>query len=151
MGQTWIAVADGGKAILLENAGGALDPELRVLSVDMLENPPSREQGADRSGRMNDGRAGGVRKSAFEATDFHQLAEDRFAARFAATLDRAAAAGAYDKLVVAAPPSALGALRAAFSDRVKARITLELDSDLVNHPVAEIERRIEAAFDRRGV
>jgi protein required for attachment to host cells len=150
MGHTWIAVADGGKAILLENAGGPLNPDLRVLSVDILENPPSRKQGVDRSGRMNDGRSGGVRKSAFEATDFHQLAEDRFAARFAAMLDKAAAGGAFDKLAVAAPPSALGSLRADLSDRVKARITLELDSDLVNHPLAEIERRIAAAFDRCG-
>lgn len=146
----WVAVADGGKAILLENAGGALNPDLRVLSVAEIENPPSRAQGSDRAGRMNDGRSGGVRKSAFETTDFHQLTEDRFVARFAASLDKAAAAGAFDKLVVAAPPSALGALRASFSDRVRARITLEIDSDLVNHPVPEIERRIAAAFDRQG-
>jgi protein required for attachment to host cells len=151
MAGTWVAIADGRKAILLENAGGALNPDLHVLRIDELDNPPTREQGADRAGRMNDGRSGGVRKSAFEATDFHQLIEDRFAAQLAAALDKAAARGAFDKLVIAAPPSALGALRAALSDRVKSRIALEIDSDLVNHPVAEIERRIAAAFDRRGV
>lgn len=148
---SWVVVADGRKALLLENLGGPLNPDLRVIRVDEIDNPPSRAQGADRAGRMNDGRAGGVRKSAFEATDFHQLAEDRFAGRLAAALDKAAAGGAFDKLVVAAPPSALGALRAAFSERVKARIALEIDSDLVNHPAPEIERRIAAAFDRRGV
>ena len=150
MAPTWVAIADGRKAILLENLGGRLNPDLRVLSVEEIENPPSREHGAARAGRMNDGRAGGVRKSAFEATDFHQLTEDRFVTGFAASLDKAAQAGAFEKLIIAAPPSALGALRASFSERVKARITLEIDSDLVNHPVREIESRIAAAFDRKG-
>lgn len=150
MANSWVIVADGRKAIFLENLGGPLNPDLRVLRVDEIDNPPSRAQGADRAGRMNDGRAGGVRKSAFEAADFHQLTEDRFAADVAAVLDRSAAAGAFQKLTVAAPPSALGALRAAFSDRVKARIALEIDSDLVNHPAPEIERLIAAAFDRKG-
>ena len=150
MPRTWVAIADGRKAILLENAGGRLNPDLRVLTVEEIENPPSREQGTSRAGRMNDGRAGGVRKSAFEATDFHQLSEDRFVTRFAASLDKAAEAGAFERLVIAAPPSALGALRASLSDRVKARITLEIDSDLVNHPLREIENRIAAAFDRKG-
>lgn len=150
MSHNWIAVADGRKAILLENLGGALNPKLRVLSTEEIVNPPSRDHGADRAGRMNDGRSGGMRRSAVEATDFHQLTEDRFVAAFAASLDAAAAAGAFDRLVIAAPPAALGVLRAALSDRVKARLALEVDSDLVNHPVAEIERRIAAAFDRRG-
>jgi protein required for attachment to host cells len=146
----WVAIADGRKAILLRNEGSALKPALRVLSVEEIENPPSRAQGADRAGRMNDGRAGGVTKSSFDATDFHQLTEDKFAARFAAALDKALSSDAFDKLVIAAPPSSLGVLRASFSDRVRSRIVLEIDSDLVNHPVPDIERRIAAAFDKRG-
>lgn len=146
---TWIAVADGRKALVLENEAADLKPRLRVVSVEEIKNPPTRLQGAAPAGRMNDGRAGSVRKSAFETTDFHQLEEDRFAARFAADLDRAAAAGMFARLVVVAPPVALGALRAAFSERVKTRIALEIDRDLVNHPVDEIERLLSDAFDRR--
>lgn len=149
MPQLWVAVADGRKALLFENAGSMLKPDLSVISVEEIDNPPSRAQAADRAGRMNDGRAGSNRKSAFQATDYHQLAEDRFAAKFAAVLDKAADAGAFDRLVIAAPPSTLGALRAAFTSRVQAKIVFEADSDLVNHPVSEIERRLAAAYDNR--
>jgi protein required for attachment to host cells len=149
MPQIWVAVADGRKALLFENAGSMLKPDLQVISVEEIENPPSRAQGADRAGRLNDGRAGGVRKSAVEAKDFHQLAEDRFAAKFAASLDKASANGAFDRLVIAAPPTTLGALRDAFTPRLKAKIAFETDIDLVNHPVAEIEKRLAAAYDNR--
>jgi protein required for attachment to host cells len=149
MPQTWVAVADGRKALLFENYGSMLRPDLAVISVEEIDNPPSRAQGADRAGRMNDGRAGGVRKSAFAATDFHQLAEDRFAAKFAAALDKAAAAGSFDRLAIAAPPSTLGALREAFTPRLRSKIVFETDIDLVNHPVAEIEKRLAAAYDNR--
>lgn len=149
MSQIWVAVADGRKALLFENAGSMLKPDLNVISVDEIDNPPTRAQGADRAGRMNDGRAGGVRKSAFEAKDFHQLAEDRFAAKFAAALDKAAANGAFDRLVIAAPPSTLGALREAFTPRLRSKIAFEADVDLVNHPVSEIEKRLAAAYDNR--
>lgn len=149
MPQIWVAVADGRKALLFENLGSMLRPDLSVISVDEIENPPSRAQGTDRAGRMNDGRAGSVRKSAFEAKDFHQLAEDRFAAKFAAALDKAAGNGSFDRLVIAAPPSTLGALRDAFTQRLRAKIVFETDIDLVNHPVSEIEKRLAAAYDNR--
>lgn len=151
MPQMWVAVADGRKALLFENMGSMLRPNFAVIGVDEIENPPSREQGADRAGRMNDGRAGGVRRAAFEVKDFHQLAEDRFAAKFAAALDKAAAAGSFDRLAIAAPPSTLGALREAFTPRVREKIVFETDIDLVNHPVAEIEKRLAAAYDNRRV
>lgn len=150
MTETWVAVADGRKAVLFKNSGSRFKPDLHVLRVDEIENPATREQGADRAGRMNDGRAGSVRKSAFAATDYHQLEEDRFAARFAAGLDRAARDGAFAHLAVVAPPTALGALRAAFSPLVKSRISIEIDRDFVNHPVAEIERLLADAFDRQA-
>ncbi len=149
MRKTWVAVADGRKALLFVNDGADLKPKLRVLSVEEVENPPSREQGHDAPGRMNDGRAGGVRKSAFEATDYHDLEEERFAAKFVAMLDRAAVRSEYDKLVLIAPPGQLGALRAAMTPQVRARVSLELDRDLVNHPVREIEQHLADAFDKR--
>ncbi|MDZ7628688.1 MAG: host attachment family protein [Parvularculaceae bacterium] len=151
MATTWVAVADGSKALLFENTAGDLNPSLRLLGVEELDNPPSRTIGADRAGRMNDGRAGGVRKSAFAATDYHQLAEDRFAARFAAALDKAAGAGAFDRLFVAAPPTTLGALRAAFGGQTRSRIAFEVASDLVNHPVDAIERHLGDAWDKRKI
>jgi protein required for attachment to host cells len=52
-------------------------PDLAVETVRQQENPPTREQGTDRPGRVHV-RIGPTR-SAVEDTDWHRLAEERFA------------------------------------------------------------------------
>lgn len=143
---TWVAVADGEKAVILQNDDTDGNPMLRVLDVREIDNPPSRDQAASRPGRMNDGRAGSVRKSAFADTDFHQLAKEQFAKDFAARLNRAALANAFDRIVVIAPPPTLGELRAQYHADLKKRIVGEIDRDLTKHPVEDIERQVAAAL-----
>lgn len=143
---TWVAVADGEKAIILRNADTDTRPDLRVLEVSEIDNPPNRAQSADRAGRMNDGKAGGVRKSAFDATDFHHRAESQFARSLAARLNKAAQQNAFDRLVVIAPPTTLGDLRAQYHADLKKRIAAEIDRDLTKHPVEDIERQVAAAL-----
>lgn len=145
---TWVAVADGEKSLILRNDDVDGSPSLSVLETEKIDNPPDREQGTDAAGRNNDGRAGGVRKSAFEETDFHRLAKEAFARAFADRLNKAAQQGAFDRLVVIAPPSALGALRAHYGADLKKRLVGEIDRDLTKHPVADIERQVAAALKR---
>lgn len=142
----WVAVADGEKALIFRNMGDDLTPDLRVVRVSEIENPPNRDQGASRPGRMNDGRAGGVRKSSFEQTDFHQLAKSQFAREFAALLEKAAEADRFDKLVVIAPPATLGELRTAYADGLRARLVAEIGKNLTDHPVEDIERAVASAL-----
>lgn len=139
---TWVAVADGEKAVVLQNDDLDLKPSLRVLSVAEIDNPPDRSQSVARPGRMNDGRAGSVRKSAFDETDFHKLAKVRFAKDFAARLNRAAHSDKFDRLIVIAPPATLGELRAEFSADLKSRLAAEIDKDLTKHPIEDIERKV---------
>ncbi len=58
-------------------------------------------------------------------------------------LDEKLQAGAFDRLVVVAPPQALGMLRGAFSDRVKGAVSGELAKDLTKTPNHELGSHLE--------
>lgn len=146
---TWIAVADGEKSVILRNHDTDQKPSLRLVEAAEIDNPPSREQAASRPGRMNDGRAGGARKSAFDETDFHRLAKEQFARDFAARLNKAAGAGAFDRILIIAPPTTLGDLRPHYGAEMKKRLLAEIDRDLTGHPLADIEKQVAAALARK--
>ena len=143
---TWAAVADGAKALILVNEGTDAQPSLTVLTKAELENPPAREQGSDRPGRRAD--SGPGQRSAMETTDWHEFEESRFVRDFAERLNRAAARGRFDRLILAAPPKVLGLLRPVLSAEVTDRLAAEIASDLTGHPVDEIGRHIAKAFER---
>lgn len=106
---TWVLIADGEKALFLENRTDGEDPFLEVFREEQQENPPNRAQAANRPGRFNDGPS--VHRSAVDDTDWHQLAKDRFAAELADILYKKVHAGAFDDIVLVAPPGTLGELR----------------------------------------
>jgi protein required for attachment to host cells len=77
-----VFVGDGRRALFLRNEGDAISPSLRAEKVFEEENPPTREQGSDRPGRVT--AAGSAdRRSAVEPTDWHDIEEHRFAQRVA--------------------------------------------------------------------
>jgi protein required for attachment to host cells len=133
----WIVVADGAKALFLRNEGDEVYPNLKVFREEEQDNPPNREQAANRPGRFNDGP--NVHRSAVADTDWHSLAEDNFARDLADILYRQAHKGKFDQLVLVAAPSVLGEVRKAVHKEVADRIIAEIDKDLTNHPVYEIE------------
>ena len=140
---TWVLVADGEKAIFLENHGDDKFPDLRLRRKEQQDNPPTREQAANRPGRDSDGPSGHY--SAFEDTDWHELAKDRFAVDLADMLYKRAHKGMFDQLVVIASPSVLGVLRDHFHKEVASRIIAEVPKTLTNHPVNEIEEQATKA------
>jgi protein required for attachment to host cells len=133
-----LLVGDGRKALFLRNTGDSEHVELTTEQVLERDNPPTREQGTDRPGRLPG--ADGVSRSAVGETDWHQLTEDRFAEEIADALYRTAHADRYDKLIVVAPPKVLGHLRQAFHKEVTERIVAEVPKDLTSHPVPDIAR-----------
>ena len=139
----WILVGDGSKAWLLRNAGDA--EQLRLESMEVIEqdNPPTREQGTDRPGRRAD--QGVQQRSAMEETDRHRLEEQRFAGRIAEALYKAAHAGAFERLILVAPPKVLGDLRKVLHDEVKQRLAGTLDKTLTNHSLADLEKVLLAS------
>jgi protein required for attachment to host cells len=139
---TWVLVGDGRKALLLRNDGDEVHPHLRAQDVwQAPPNPPTHEQGVDRVPRA----IYGGRRSAIAQTDWHELAEHRFAEDVADMLARIHQATPMKALVVVAPPRTLASLRTAFPDDLKRVVAAELDKDLTKHPVHEIERHLTEA------
>jgi len=135
-----LLVGDGRKVLFLRNKGTPVHVELVVERVLEQQNPPTHDQGTSPPGRYSG--PDGVSRSAFEETDWHQLAEDRFAHEISAALYRLAHAGAFRDLIVVAPPKVLGNLRASFHKEVAERVVEEIAKDLTAHPVAEIGRLV---------
>ena len=125
---TWLLVCDGAKAQIYCNEGTTERLDLRTVSALSEEIPPSREIGTDRPGRSTDGV--GNHKSAMDETDWHAQAENEFLGRVASEVESGILKDNVDKLIVVAPPRALGVLRSAFSDQVKKVVAHEINKDL---------------------
>ncbi|WP_373353834.1 host attachment protein [Pseudoroseicyclus sp. CXY001] len=141
---TYVMVADGEKALLFRNEGDEKFPNLEVVREFHEENPPTREQGTDRPGRMNDG-GGRVQKSALDEADWHKLAKERFADELAERLYKLAHKGAFEHLVIVAPPVVLGEMRQKLHKEVEAKVIAEVPKTLTGHPVDKIEAVLTAA------
>jgi len=139
---TWVVVADGKKALFLHNHGDDDIIDLRVLDAHTQTNPATHDQGTDQPGRTND--AAGPGKSAMEATDWHQLAEDRFAHLVADDLNRAALANRFAHAIIVAPPKALAEIRKHLHKETVKRVAGEVNKDLTGHPVWEIEKILKS-------
>jgi len=133
-----VLVSDGRRALFLRNKGTPRTPELIMERGLESENPPSREHGTDQPGRKHG--ADGVSRSAIEETDWHQQAEERFAAAVADTLYQMEHAQEFQDLVVIAPPKMLGDLRAKLHREVADCVVAEVAKDLTGHPIPEITR-----------
>lgn len=135
---TWVLIADGEKALFLENQTDGENPHLEVFREEEQDNPPNREQAANRRGRFNDGPS--VHRSAVDDTDWHQLAKDRFAKELAEILYDKAHGGEFDSIVLVAPPNTLGELRDEIHQEVSQRVIGEIPKTLTNHPIEEVEK-----------
>lgn len=135
----WVLIADGEKALFLENRGTPDKPELHVFNGFGQSNPRTSDQGVDRPGRLSDG-MGSAHRSAVQETDWHRLAKHEFAHKIASLLDQDAQADRYQQIVIVAPAVIMGELRKSLSGPVSSRIVAEVAKDLTKHPVPEIEK-----------
>ena len=138
----WVVVCDGKKALVLENVGDAISPNLKTREVFDHPDAKTHELGTDAPGRSFS--SVGAGRSAVEQTDWHDQEENRFLRRLAAHLDAEIKAGRAKSLVLVAPPRALGMLREAYSHDLRRALRAEIDKDLVKLPVYEIEKHLAA-------
>ena len=134
---TWIVVADGAHANVYASQGpgkGVDEPAVREFVGD---NHPSREIGSERPGRTVES-VGGARHSIEPHSDPHRHNQQVLARDIAGFLDEAASRNAYDRLVIAAPPRALGDLRAGLSAKVQAKLVGDLNKDLMHLPPRDL-------------
>src|SRR5215210_5638928 len=136
-----VVVADGRKMLLFRNEGDALYPRLEVIDHDEKWVPAAEEMGSDEPGGTR--QSAGYGLNSYENTDFHQLEENRFAAVTAAMLKQRALRNEFSRLIVVAPPKALGELRKHYHKEVEARLLAEVAKDLTHRPTDEIEAVIQ--------
>lgn len=134
---TWVLVADGDRAKIFENNG----PGKGLNSVDGLdlEQPhlKARDVMADKQGRSFSSVGHG--RSAMEyPSDPVDVREARFVKSLAALLDKKLHEGAYNRLIIAAAPSALGEIRPCLTTAVSKTIMAELPKDLTNTPSGQL-------------
>ncbi len=139
-----VLVIDGGRALVYRNEGGGDAPDLRLVRSASQDNPPTHEQGRGPPPRTNDSMG---RRSALEQTDLHQIAEDRFVAGIATEMERDLEAGAFEALVVVAPPEALGVYRKAVSAKVAGVTLAEIAKDLTKHEPSAIAAIVTKALE----
>jgi protein required for attachment to host cells len=139
----WVLVADGEKALFLRNEGDAQYPNLQVMRAIHEDNPPTREQGTDRPGRLAD--VSGPR-SAVEDTDWHRIAKERFADEIAERLYKMAHRGDFQHIILVAPPQVLGEMRKVMHKEVEERVVGEAPKTLTGHSISDIEKVLMAQW-----
>jgi protein required for attachment to host cells len=138
---TWVVVADGAHARIYFNNG--IGKGLAPVPGGTLDTPnlKGREIVSDRPGRSFD--SGGQGRHAMESdVDPQRHEETQFLRELAQLLEERAKSHAYDRLVLVAPPRALGALRQALAKNAQSRIVAEVDKDLVAFQADDIAARL---------
>ena len=139
---TWVLIADGAQARVLENTGpgkGLRPVDGLDFAIDPLQ---AQDIMADRPGRSR-GPSGQGHSAMEPKTDPVEHRETEFLKSLALMLERQQQKGAYDRLVIAASPIALGDIRKAISPLVRKTVMAELDKDLTNLPTADLSRHLD--------
>lgn len=138
---TWILIADGAHARIFSNSGPGKG--IAAVKGGFMEGDhrPDDELVSDSLGRSFES-SGNMRHAIAPRTDPHRELKRTFAGQLAEMLDQRLAEKAYDRLVIIAPPSALGDLRAALSEHVKPLVYAELNKDLVKTPTVELPQHL---------
>lgn len=143
---TWFLIADGTRARLFESPGWKEPWTLIDTQEDEAARAPDRELASERPGRgikFGSGAHYGV-----ETVSEHDKAEKAFIEDQAQFLNAAEQRGDFDQLVLAAPPRALGALRAKLTPEVIARCIGVFDKDLAKTPEKELEEYFKQRLER---
>jgi protein required for attachment to host cells len=139
---TWILIADGAQARVLENGG----PGKGLTPVKGLsfEQEPLKNQDivTDRQGRSFSSVGSGRSAYEPEVSPVDQR-EQRFVARVAEELDEHHRNGDFDRLVIAADPTSLGNIRSVLSKQVQEAVVAELPKDLTNIPMPKLSSHFD--------
>ncbi len=138
---TWIVIADGARARVLQNAG----PGKGVVALQDLvfegDHSASFDIMADKPGRAFDS-VGHARHAMDPSSDPHDQLKAQFVKSVASALERRV--DTYNRLILVAPPQALGLLRKSLSAPVARKVTGELGKDLTHLPNAELPPHLDS-------
>ena len=137
-----VVVCDGRKALLLDNIGDHVFPQLVVSEVFEQSLLPARAYGHDAPPRVH--QSVGHSRSSLEEGNGHTQAEAAFLHELANHLDKVLCSAKARRFVIVAPARALGTLRRCYSNSMRKAIVAEVEKDLVSQPVHRIEKVLEA-------
>jgi protein required for attachment to host cells len=139
--KTWILIADGGRARILENdgPGRGLRPVEGMTFAHPL--PRTHELVRDHEPRSFES-VGRARHPVDTGLDPHRKEKEKFAVDLASLLAGEASKKAFDRLVIVAPAKAMGELRAALPKPVKDKVHKEIVRDLTKTPDHEVEKHL---------
>lgn len=135
----WVIVADGRDAYIYRKT-----PE----GIEKIAEAKSSGKKPEAVGvQKNTGHAVGAGGSVHYASDPRDREnhhdDAHFAQDIAAWLDKAVREDAFDRLVLAAAPRTLGALRKALSESVHARVVAEVDRDFTAKSSGELQEELQ--------
>jgi protein required for attachment to host cells len=145
-GPTWLLAADGRRARVLIEArrGAALETPaewaMQIGAEDLYDAQDRPPRSFDRVGAGRHAMDGG--------RDLHEAEEEKFLKRVADRLGEAERRGQFAHLVIAAPPRALGLLRALLAAPVQARVRAEAAKDVVDEDAAALRERLREMLRR---
>ena len=134
---TWILIADGAQARVLENDGpgkGLTPVKGLKFSQEPLKN---QDIVTDRPGRSFSSVGSGRSGYQPDVSPVEQR-EARFVSTVAEELELRHRDGAFDRLIIAADPTSLGTIRGALSKSLQESVIAELPKDLTNIPTAKL-------------
>lgn len=140
--RTWILVADGGRARILETTAKRQGVHLISGSGSRRDAQPDREMGRPSPEHLY-GSAGLTRFGGGSRSVSNTALEALFASQLATMLADHSAKQAFDRLVIIAPAAMLGNLRKMIKPEVRDKVVAEIDEDPAEIPNSEIASRIE--------
>lgn len=140
---TWIVIVDGGRGHIVRRREDAQGFEIVAHFKSPEAHLPSRALGSDRPGRVRESSSANAAHHAVEPReDPHQALKAAFIDKVAEHLNRAEGSGAFDQLVLIAPPRRLGELRDHLGARTAAKVAASFGKDLTKLPLAELEQHL---------
>ncbi|WP_372613255.1 host attachment protein [Aquicoccus sp.] len=139
--KTLILLASESRLRLCANSGvGKGVDEIAARTIEEFDDIARRYADAPGQQRAAPGMAG----HEFErpTSERRQKRED-FATHVLEMTTEAFEAGGYDRLLIAAPPAMLGALRDEMSEKLKSVLLADLDKDLTKLPLADLPGHLE--------
>lgn len=139
-----VVAVDGSRMSIFRNIGEAFKPALELVEEHQNPSPRSSELGTDRPGRSS--QSTGPRKGAYEQTDLHQQAEDRFAREVAERIDQIVQ-NSKDGLILVAAPRTLGVIRQNIRPETSRKLLGEIAKAFGPHeavPLAKMLQKHEA-------
>lgn len=141
MATNWVVVAENSRARLF-----AMDSPRGALSeLETLAHPEGRQKtgeiDSDRPGRAFDSRGEG-RHAMVRSVDPKEQGAMEFARRIAERLAQGRTGGAFQGLILVAPPAFLGLLRKSLGEGLRKTVVREINKDLAHLSEAEIARHV---------